>query len=285
MRSSSRAVSAALVATLLLAACGSDGASTGAGDGAPTDSAIDATLPDVTIETMPDSTTPDTTADTTAETTPDASTATTEPEAAAQDVDGDTAGAEAALIAAAALPEGWTESPRETEAASALNTRLAECVGVDGDGIAAADAAAASGRFVSPDGNLAISQDIGVRVDEREARSVVALIVEPAVPSCFEAAYTELAGEALGATVAEGASFGAPTVTRLQVGSVGDATQAIRVVVPVTGDPSVTAVTIDHVVVRSGRALASLTFENRTEATAVETIDEFTALAAAGLSA
>ena len=105
------------------------------------------------------------------------------------------------------------------------------------------------------------------------------------MPACVEAAYGELAGEALGATVAEGAAFGEPTVTRLQVGSVGNATQAIRVVVPVTGDPSVTAVTIDHVVVRSGRSLTSLTFENRTEATAVETIDEFTALAAAGLSA
>lgn len=280
MRSTSRAVSVALAATLVLAACGSDSSGTGAGvsDGAPTESSTVET----TIETTPDTTTPDTT---TVETTPDTSTATTEPEEAAQDVDADTAAAEVALIDAADLPEGWTETPREIEAATALDARLAECVGVDGDRISAADAAAASDLFVSPDGNLAVSQDIGVRADEREARTVVAFLVEPAVPACFEAAYGELAGEALGATVAEGAAFGAPTVTRLQVGSVGDATQAIRVVVPVTGDPSVTAVTIDHVVVRSGRSLTSLTFENRTEATAVETIDEFTALAAAGLSA
>ena len=281
MRSSSRAVSVALAATLLLAACGSEGSGTGAVDGAPTDSTVDATLADATDETTPETTT----VDTTVETTPDTSTAMVEPEEAAQDVDADTAGAEAALIVAADLPEGWNAAPRESDAVSTLDGRLAECVGVDGDRISAADAAAASDRFVSPDGNLAVSQDIGVRADEREARSVVAFLVEPAVPACFEAAYGELAGEALGATVAEGATFGAPTVTRLQVGSVGDATQAIHVVVPVTGDPSVTAVTIDHVVVRSGRSLASLTFENRTEATAVETIDEFTALAAAGLSA
>jgi hypothetical protein len=77
----------------------------------------------------------------------------------------------------------------------------------------------------------------------------------------------------------------AATADRLSVGSAGDATQAIRVVVPVTGDPSVTAVTVDHIVVRSGRALAGLTFEHRTQATPVETIDEFSALAADRLSA
>jgi hypothetical protein len=281
MRLHTRALSAALAATLLVAACGSDdtGTGTGAGD-APTESAVGTTLPDVTDDTTPD-TTPETTPDTTADTTP----ATTEPEEAAQDVDADTAAAEAALISVATLPEGWTETPRAIEAAATLDARLAECLGVDGDRISAADAAASSARFVSPEGNLVVVQDVGVHADEREARSVVALLVEPDVPACVEAAYGELATEALGGTVAAGATFGPATVARLQVGSVGDATQALRVVVPVTGDPSITALTIDHVVVRSGRALSSLTFENRTEATPVETIDAVTAAVAAGLPA
>lgn len=278
MRLHTRAVSAALAATLLVAACGSDDAGTGAGavDGTSTGTAVDATLPDVIVETTPE---------TTAAAAPDTTTATTEPEEAAQDVDADTAAAEAALLTGAALPEGWTETPRTSEAVATLDSRLAECVGVEGDRISAADAAAASGRLVSPEGNLAVVQDIGVRADEREARSVVALLVEPGVPACVGAAYGELAAEALAGTVAEGAEFGAPTVDRLQVGSAGDATQAIRVLLPVTGDPAVVAMTVDHVVVRSGRTLTTFTFENRTEATPVETIDEITALAAAGLPA
>ena len=279
MRSSTRALSAALAATLLVAACGSDDSGTGVGDGSPTESAVEATLPDATVDT-----TPETTAET-VETTPDSTTATSQPEDAAQDVAADTAAAEAALIAATDLPEGWTETPRETDATAALDARLAECVGVDGDRITAADASATSARFLAPEGTLVVTEDIGVHVDEREARSVVAFLVEPDVPGCFEAAYTELAAEALAGTVAEGAQFGAPEVSRLQVGSAGDATQAIRVVVPVTGDPSITSVTVDHVVVRSGRALAMLTFENGTEATPVETIDQFTALAASRLTA
>ena len=114
---------------------------------------------------------------------------------------------------------------------------------------------------------------------------VVAFATEPAVPGCFQAAYGELAAEALGASLADGAQVGTPTVTRLQVGAAGDATQAIRVTVPVTGDPSVAEVTVDHVIIRSGRTLTSLTFENRAEPTSVETIDGVTALVAERLPA
>ena len=85
--------------------------------------------------------------------------------------------------------------------------------------------------------------------------------------------------------MASGAQLGVPTASRLPVGSAGDATQAVRVTVLVTGDPEVAEVTIDHVVVRRGRSLASLTFDNRTEATPVETIDQYTALIAERLPA
>ena len=41
--------------------------------------------------------------------------------------------------------------------------------------------------------------------------------------------------------------------------------------------------TVDHVLVRSGRSLATISFEARVEATPVETIDEMTTAAAAAL--
>ena len=276
MRSTVRVVSVALAATLAIAACGSDDSESAettpvtAADTTVADTAPAETMPE---ETMPEETTPE---DTTPEdTTPEDTT----PEEPAQDVEADTAAAQAALVTLADLPEGWTEGAAD-EAGAPLNARLAECVGVEGDEISAADATAAVGPFADPTGTASLSQHVGVLTSETDARTVVAFTVEPAVPSCFEAAYTELAGAALAARLAEGAQTGSPTAVRLPVGSAGDATQAIRVVVPVTGDPAVTAVTVDHVVVRSGRSLATLTFTSVAEPTTVEAIDAITAVVA-----
>jgi hypothetical protein len=122
-----------------------------------------------------------------------------------------------------------------------LNARLAECVGVDGDEISTAEATAAAGPFVSPAADASIRQHVGVLATEDEARTVVAFTVEPGVRGCFEEAYAELATDALVGAVADGSTFGAPSVTRLQIGPAGDATQAIRVTLSVTGDPAVAA--------------------------------------------
>lgn len=262
MRSTFRVASIALAATLIVAACGSE--ETGSGAGAPTETIA---APDTTVaESMPETTTETSVAPT------------SEPEQAAQDVEADTAAAEAALLSVADLPEGWADAADDT--AAPLNARLAECVDVDGDEISTADATASAGPFVSPVGDASIRQHVGVLATVAEARTVVALTVEPSVLGCFEEAYAELAADALVSAAADGSTFGAPSVTRLQIAPAGDATQAIRVTVPVTGDPAVAAVTVDHVVVRSGRSLATITFANSTEATPIENIDEITAIVA-----
>jgi hypothetical protein len=140
-----------------------------------------------------------------------------------------------------------------------------------------------AGPFASPVADASIRQHVGVLAAEAEARTVVAFTVEPGVLGCFEEAYAEFAAGALVGTAADGSTFGAPSATRLQIGPAGDATQAIRVTVPVTGDPAVTAVTVDHVIVRSGRSLATIRFVNSTEATPIETIDEVAAIVAGRL--
>jgi hypothetical protein len=272
MRSTTRLASIALAAALVVAACGSDETDTGVGGPSGTAAASDTSTPDTVVDT------------TIADTTPDTAAPTSAPEEPGQDVEADATAAQAALITVADLPAGWTESSRDGDIAATLDARLAECVGVEGDRIVAADATAQSARFVAAEGTLALTQDIGVLATERDARTVIAFTAEPGVPTCFADAYGELAADVLTGSLADGATIGAPVATRLQVGSAGDATQAIRVVVPVTGDPSVVEVTIDHVVVRSGRALADLTFENRAEVTPVETIDEITALVAERLT-
>ena len=271
MFSTARPVFAALAATLLIAACGSD-------DGAAGTNA-DTTVADITVADTIPGTTPETTANTADATTED----TTAPnEAPAQDVAADSAAARAAVLTVADFPQGWTDTPIETDIASDLHTRLAECVGVDN--VTSSDASAASGTFASSDGDLVVNQRVGVQATEQDARLVIASLTNPDVPGCVAGAYTELGAAALGVgAVAEGAEIAEATASRLAVGAAGDATQAIRVVIPVTLGGTASQLTVDHVFVRSGRSLASLTFEARVEATTVETIDGITAAAASRL--
>lgn len=275
MFSPTRTASVALAAALLLAACGSDD---GDADTATEETtAVETTVADTTPETTVADTTPETTEATTEDTT--AST-----DAPAQDVEADTAAAEAALLTLADFPEGWSESPVDTAATSEIDARLAECVGVDS--LTSATAAASTPDFVSPDGSLVVSERVGVQATEQEARLVIAGLTNPDVLECTAAAYAELGAAALSASaIAEGAEIGEVTATRLAVGAAGDSTQAIRVVIPVVSGEGTTQVTVDQVMVRAGRSLANLSYQNGLEATPVETIDQITAVAASQLPA
>ena len=104
MRSTFRVASIALAATLIVAACGSE--ESGSSAGAPTDTIAAAGT--TVVESTPDTTTETSVAPT------------SEPAEAAQDVEADTAAAEAALLTVADLPEGWTE------AAAGRRSRVAE---------------------------------------------------------------------------------------------------------------------------------------------------------------
>ncbi len=278
MFSRTHVVTFALAATLLIGACGSDEGGAGAGGDTIVVEAT-TTAPAATETTVAESTqdtTPSTTQDTTQDTIED-TTATTD--APAQDVEADTAAAQSALVTLAELPEGWSETPADGTATNEIDGRLAECIGVESSG-----AVGATGDFSSPDGNLVVSESVGVQATERDARLVIAQLTNPEVPGCVATAYAELGDMALSAgAIAGGAVIGEVTATRLAVGAAGDATQAIRVVIPVTYGETTTLLTIDQVVVRSGRSVATISFEGRVEATTVETIDEITAAAASRL--
>jgi hypothetical protein len=129
---------------------------------------------------------------------------------------------------------------------------------------------------------LTVNEHVGVQATERDARTVVARSAVPDVPACFALAYADVSASLIGA--GEGAALGAAAAERLAIGSFGDATQAVRVVIPVTADPTVTTVTIDHVLIRSGRSIVTLTFENSAEATPVETIGAVAGAAVARLA-
>jgi hypothetical protein len=265
MFSSTRLVPVALAATLLFAACGSDDDASGTGS----DTVVaETTTADTTP--APETTVADTTPETTEATTEDTTATTEVPE---QDIDADTAAAEAGVLTIGDFPEGWTETP--ADAASEIDARVAECVGGESAG-----AVASTGDFSSPDGSLVVSENVNVLATERDARLVISSITNPEVPECIAAAYAELGAAALSAgAVAEGTEIGEVTATRLTVGAAGDSTQAIRVTLPVADGQ----LTVDQVLVRSGRSLATISFEARVEPTPVETIDGITSAAAAVL--
>ena len=265
MFASPRIVSVALVAGLLIAACGSDD------DGASTNTAV--------AETAVTDTTSDTTPDTTDATTEDTTVST---DAATQDVAADTAAAQASLLTLAEFPEGWSEASADGDEVSEIEAALAACVGVED--LTSSPAQATTGNFSSPDSSLIVNESVSVQATEQDARMVIASLTNPDVLDCVAGAYTELGAAALTAgAVAEGAVIGDITASRLAVSTAGDATQAIRVVIPVTSGDATTQLTIDQVVVRAGRSLASIAFEGRLEATPVETIDAIIAAAASRL--
>ncbi len=143
-----------------------------------------------------------------------------------------------------------------------------------------------NGGTICPRSDPDYSESVEVQATERDARLVMAQITNPEVPDCVAAAYAELGGAALSTgAITEGAEIGEVTASRLAVGSAGDATQAIRVVIPVISGETTAQLTVDRVFTRAGRSFATIMFEGRVEATPVETIDEITAVAASSLPA
>lgn len=274
MFSSARTLSVALAATLLIASCGSDDAASDTST-ATTQAAVAATTADSVVTSAPDSTadaSPASTDGTTEDTTMSS-------EAPTQDVDADAVAAEGAVLTLAELPDGWTEAPAEVDRAAEIDGRLAACVEVDN--LTPTDTRATTADFTSPDGSLVVNESVGTHAAELDARTIIARLTNPDVPACFAAAYSELGAAALAAgAIADGAEIGEVTASRLAVGSAGDATQAIRIVVPIAAGGEVT---VDQVLVRSGRSIAVVTFEGRLGATPVETIDEIVTAAASRL--
>jgi len=270
MFSSARPVVVALAATLLIASCGSDDTANTSTDTVADTTVVESTVVETTVGTTPGTT----------ETTVESTTATTE--ASTQDIDADIAASQTALLTLADFPDGWTEAPPAGDAAAAIDVSLAECLGADS--LTSSDTQSMSSMFTSADGNYIVSERVGLQATEQDARIVLAGVTNPDVPACFAAAYTTVGAAASSAgAIPEGAEIGEVTASRLAVGSAGDATQAIRVVIPFTSADGATQITVDHVLIRSGRSLAALTFEARVEPTAVEAIDAITTAAASHL--
>ena len=252
---------AALASALIIASCGSDEASN------EVDSATEATATDV---------------ETTATT---ASSEATDPAAPAQDIEADTAAAQAALLALGDFPAGWSETPPdEDDGDPEADRALAECAGVDGDKLIDTDAEAETGRFSDPDGESFVDQAVGLMPTEDEAAAPFASFTSTDVIACFADVYNELFASSLeDGDLPDNAEIGEITVARLNVTPVGDDTAAIRISVPISVTGITVDVTVDLVLTRVGRSLSGLSFQSTFGPINIEILDQYNDLAASRL--
>lgn len=260
MATLTRFASAVAVAALISGACGSDGTSSDAGT-TPSAEADGGSAPAGTA--APDS---------------------TEPATPTQDVEADTAAAEAALLTLSDFPAGWTEVPDDGESNPELNRQIAACGGYDGDGFIDTQAEAGTGDFTNPDGDTIINQNIGIAATEEDAAAAMAGLANPDALPCVADVYNTSFVDALNSEGdLEGVEVGEITVGRLNVTPVGDDTQAIRVVVPLSADGFNVDLVVDLVLIRVGRSLSGLAAQSQFSPIGIEILDEYNALAASRL--
>lgn len=260
MTTRTRFASAVAIAALILGACGSDDTSSDAG------------------------TTPSAETDDGSESAGTAAPDSTEPADPTQDVEADTAAAEAALLALSDFPVGWTEVPDDGESNPELNRQIAACGGYDGDGLIDTQAEARTGDFTNPDGDTIINQNIGIAATEEDAAAAMAGLANPDALPCVAEVYNTSFVDALNSEDdLDGVEVGEITVARLNVTPVGDDTQAIRVVVPLSADGFDVDLVVDLVLIRVGRSLSGLAAQSQFAPIDIEILDEYNALAASRL--
>jgi hypothetical protein len=202
-----------------------------------------------------------------------------------QDIEADTAVAQAALLTLADFPPGWSETPSDNEDDNPEAERaLAECAGVDGDKLVDTEAEAETGRFSDPDGETFIDQTVGLMASEDEAAAALPDVTSTDVLTCFSDVYNDLFADSLDdGDLPDDTEFGEISVARLNVTPVGDETAALRVAVPVSVSGITVDVTVDLVVTRVGRSLSGLSFQSTFNPIDIGILDDYNALAASRL--
>jgi hypothetical protein len=199
----------------------------------------------------------------------------------------DQAAAEAALLTIDDFPAGWTEVPDDERTPLAIESqrRIAACAGGEGDRLLdLGGALAESGNFRGPD-NQVVEESVAI-VEEAVAEDMVARFTAPGVGECFADAMQQTIDAMVTNPSAPTESFpadtelGKVTVEPLQVPAAGDESAGYRITVPLTAQGITFEIILDAVVIRSGGALAGVSFQSAPEPFAAEDIDRYVGLAA-----
>ena len=200
----------------------------------------------------------------------------------------DKAVAQAALLTLADFPAGWSEVPTGDETDGDAANKLAACVGRESI-LDVGGAKASTGDFTDPEGNVTISQQVGIAETVDEAAAQLAGLEEPGVTACIQEATRELFADLIenpptpADSLPEGAAIGEVTFGRLNVSPVGEQLVAYRLTVPISVEAFTIDFYLDLVFVRQARSVANLQFGSPLEPYATEELDRIVALAASRL--
>jgi hypothetical protein len=200
--------------------------------------------------------------------------------------------AEAALLTIDDFPAGWTEVPdaERTPLAIESQRRIAGCAGGEGERLLdLGGALAESGNFTGAD-NQVVEESVAI-VEETVAEDTFAGFTEPGVGDCFADAMQQTIDAMVTTASDPSESFpadtelGKVTVEPLEVPAVGDEIAGYRITVPLTTQGISFEIILDAILIRSGEALAGLSFQSAPEPFPTEDIVHYVELAAERLPA
>lgn len=198
----------------------------------------------------------------------------------------DQAAAEAALLTIDDFPEGWVVEPSGEDSAltDRVQAELVGCAGGDGETILDLGGAIAdTDDFMSPN-ELRVSETVTL-LDEATAEDFMvrfsADTMEPCMADVMQRAIEELVANPTDptATFPTDTEIGTVTATALPLTPAGDGVVGHRITIPVLIQGLTINIYLDAVVVRSGRALAGLSFQSQVEAMPTADIDTYLAAA------
>ena len=194
------------------------------------------------------------------------------------DVAADQAAAEAARLVLTDFDVGWSEVAQDKDDATdtVVKRRVAECAGVNAP--TAADfggALAETGYFTSPSGD-SVAESVSFAGSLDEAVERMAHFAAPEFAACIQQVYEEFIPAKLGS----GAKLKSLTVAKLNVTPAGDEMVAFRVTITAGKSGLTVDLYADIIVIRSGRIIASPTFQAQFSPFDIDETERLVALAA-----
>jgi hypothetical protein len=208
-----------------------------------------------------------------------------EPSGASTSVSEEQAAAEAALLVLSDFPAGWTEEAEEepTEQELAYQAAIAECAGGTGNLLELGGSRAQSPDFAGPDDER-VEESVTI-VDPAVAEDFLARFAAPGVEECFGDAVRTFVAENFAnqddpsQTLPGDVTIGEVTIEELLLEPAGDDLVAYRVTIPMTVTGVSLEAFVDIVAIRSGGAVAGLTFQSLFEPFPPEDVEHYIGLA------
>jgi hypothetical protein len=193
------------------------------------------------------------------------------------DLSADLAEAHAALLTLTDFPTGWYEAPADDTAGEGDTVDEGDnaqmkpfCVGsYDSILVDVGDAEASTGWFTNPDDtSLVVNETVEIGASVDDAVATVNALAADSMPSCLQGYVRDYLTESFehprtpGDSLPAEASIGDITVARLEINPAGEQSLAFRIDLPLSVAEIHLDAYVDLVVVRTARAVATLSFQS-----------------------